>query len=86
MSILNLFITAGRALADWRRRQRAYSELMALDDRSLADIGIRRSQIRNLIEGDGVRGTDAEPLPSPEQAGFWSAEARLTGLSTRSGL
>jgi uncharacterized protein YjiS (DUF1127 family) len=86
MSILNLFIAAGRAIADWRRRQRAYAELMALDDRSLADIGIRRSQIRGLIEGDGVRGFDTDPIPSPEQASFWSAEARLTGLSTRSGL
>jgi uncharacterized protein YjiS (DUF1127 family) len=86
MSILNLFIAAGRAVADWRRRQRAYAELMALDDRSLADIGIRRSQIRGLIEGDGVRGFDPDPIPSPEQASFWSAEARLTGLSTRSGL
>jgi uncharacterized protein YjiS (DUF1127 family) len=86
MSILNLFIAAGRAVADWRRRQRAYAELMALDDRSLADIGIRRSQIRGLIEGDGVRGFDTDPIPSPEQASFWSAEARLTGLSTRSGL
>ncbi len=86
MSILNLLIAAGRAIADWRRRQRAYAELMALDDRSLADIGIRRSQIRGLVEGDGVRGFEAEPLPSPEPASFWSAEARLTGLSTRSGL
>jgi uncharacterized protein YjiS (DUF1127 family) len=86
MSILNLFIAAGRAIADWRRRQRAYAELMALDDRSLADIGIRRSQIRGLIEGDGVRGFDTDPIPSPEQASIWSAEARLTGLSTRSGL
>ena len=86
MSILNLFIAAGRAIADWRRRQHAYAELMALDDRSLADIGIRRSQIRGLIEGDGVRGFDTDPIPSPEQASFWSAEARLTGLSTRSGL
>jgi len=86
MSILNLFIAAGRGIAEWRRRQKAYAELMRLDDRSLADIGIRRSQIRSLIEGDGVRRFDTEPLPSPEQASFWSAEARLTGLSSRSGL
>jgi uncharacterized protein YjiS (DUF1127 family) len=51
MSILNLFVSAREAFADWRRRERAYAELMALDDHSLADIGIRRSQIRDLCEG-----------------------------------
>ena len=33
------------AVADWRHRQQAYAELAALDDRSLADIGITRSEI-----------------------------------------
>jgi uncharacterized protein YjiS (DUF1127 family) len=33
------------SLADWRHRQQAYAELAALDDRSLADIGITRSEI-----------------------------------------
>jgi uncharacterized protein YjiS (DUF1127 family) len=51
MSLINLFVAARDAIAGWRQRQRAYGELMALDDRSLADIGIRREEIRALVEG-----------------------------------
>ena len=40
------------ALAGWRRRQRAYAELYALDDRSLADIGITRADIPYLFSRD----------------------------------
>jgi uncharacterized protein YjiS (DUF1127 family) len=74
MSLINLFVAARDALAGWRRRQRAYGELMALDDRSLADIGIRRSEIRAVIEGfhektrraPAAKGT--APALSPRQA------------------
>ena len=86
MSILNLFLSAGRAIADWRHRERAYAELMALDDRSLADIGVRRSQIRALIAGADVRGRGAGPAPTVEAANFWSAQGRLNGLLTRPNL
>ena len=51
MSLINLFVAARTAVARWRQRQRAYGELMALDDRSLADIGIRREEIRAIVEG-----------------------------------
>ena len=51
MSLINVFVAARNGLADWRRRQRAYGELMALDDHSLADIGIRRSEIPAIVEG-----------------------------------
>ena len=51
MSILNLLSSAWEAFANWRRRERAYDDLMALDDHSLADIGIRRSEIRAICEG-----------------------------------
>ena len=40
MSVANLLISAGRRFSDWRHRQQAYAELMALDDHSLADIGL----------------------------------------------
>lgn len=40
------------AYAEWRRRQVAYDELNALDDRSLADIGITRSDIPYLFSRD----------------------------------
>ena len=49
MSIVNLFVAARNALADRRARQRAYTELAALDDRSLADIGVHRSQIPAIV-------------------------------------
>lgn len=83
MSIVNLFISAGRAFAEWRRRERAYAELMALDDRSLADIGVRRSQIRALVEGADVLGREVEPAGPPQLANFWQAQGRLNGLSTK---
>lgn len=51
MFFVSLFAAARRALAQWRRRERAYTELMALDDRSLADIGLHRSQIPAIVEG-----------------------------------
>ena len=51
MTVLNLLISARRAVSEWRRRQKAYAQLSALDDRSLADIGIHRSQIPALVAG-----------------------------------
>jgi uncharacterized protein YjiS (DUF1127 family) len=84
MSIVNLLIAAGRAIADWRRRKRAYGELMALDDRSLADIGIRRSQIRALVEGDNIRDHGLDRGPLAETVNFWPAQGRLAGLSSKS--
>ncbi len=45
MSLLTVFIAAASGWADWRRRRRSYGELMALDDRLLADIGLRRTDI-----------------------------------------
>jgi len=67
MSVLNLFVSAREAFADWRRRERAYAELMALDDHSLADIGIRRSQVRDLCEGlyAPARSAAAPPARQP---------------------
>lgn len=51
MSLINLAVAARNGIKQWRRRQRAYAELMALDDRSLADIGIHRAQIPAIVEG-----------------------------------
>jgi uncharacterized protein YjiS (DUF1127 family) len=51
MFIVSLLAAAKNALSEWRRKQQAYAELSALDDRSLADIGIDRSQILAIIEG-----------------------------------
>lgn len=52
MSLINTLTSAGKAIATWHRRHRAYAELMDLDDRTLADIGIRRSQIRGVVDAN----------------------------------
>jgi uncharacterized protein YjiS (DUF1127 family) len=49
MSLINLFVAARTAIARRRQTRRAFDELMALDDRSLADIGIHRTQIPGLV-------------------------------------
>jgi uncharacterized protein YjiS (DUF1127 family) len=61
MSVLNLLNSVREAFVDWRRRERAYAELMALDDHSLADIGIRRSDIRAICEGSHAPAQSEEP-------------------------
>ena len=75
MSVLNLFVSARQALADWRRRDRAYAELMALDDHALADIGIRRSQVRDLCDGSYVPARSAAPVPVRGRGEFASPRA-----------
>ncbi len=70
MSVLNLITSAWKAFADWRRRERAYAELMALDDHSLADIGIRRSDIRAICEGSYKPDPVAALVPSPRREKF----------------
>jgi uncharacterized protein YjiS (DUF1127 family) len=78
--LINLLLAARNAFAGWRRRQRAYDELMALDDRSLADIGIRRSEIPAVVEGFHERtrasstASGAAPGLSPRHALFGSGE------------
>jgi uncharacterized protein YjiS (DUF1127 family) len=62
MSIINLILSAGKVFSEWRRRDRAYAQLMALDDHSLADIGIHRSQIASLVEGVQMPGSSTLPL------------------------
>jgi len=62
MSLINLIVAVGKAFPEWRREQ-AYADLLALDDHSLADIGLRRSDI---VAGffTGTRAIDAIPQPS----------------------
>ena len=66
MSVVNLLISAGRRFSGWRRRQQAYAELMALDDHSLADIGLHRSQIASLVEGRRIPDPSSAPVPFPK--------------------
>jgi|SRR5580704_12488158 uncharacterized protein YjiS (DUF1127 family) len=76
MFLVNLIAAAKSALSDWRRRQQAYIELSSLDDRSLADIGIRRSEIPSIVEGyhDADRASETSDFP-----GFDPQHARLAG-------
>jgi uncharacterized protein YjiS (DUF1127 family) len=65
MSLINLLVSTRDALVRHRQRRRAFDELMSLDDRALADIGIHRSQIPALIAGIApVAGVD-EPALGP---------------------
>ena len=52
MSLVEFIVAAGRAIAERRRRRKAQAELMALDERTLADIGLRRAQIAGIVYGD----------------------------------
>ena len=75
MSLINLFAAARTAIANWRRRQRALDELMALDDRSLADIGLHRSQIPNLVMSfEQAAQVEAAPFTGSAMAFGRSAE------------
>jgi uncharacterized protein YjiS (DUF1127 family) len=63
MPMLNFLISAGRAFSGWRRWEQAYGELMALDDHSLADIGLHRSQISALVERPRVLSASSPSIP-----------------------
>ena len=63
MSVVNLLLSVGRRFSEWRHRQEAYGELMALDDHSLADIGLHRSQIAGLVERPRVPNSSSPPVP-----------------------
>ena len=41
----NLFKTLAQRFQAWLERERAYAELSSLDDHTLADLGLRRSDI-----------------------------------------
>ena len=66
MSLIHLFVAARNAAAE---RRRAYDELTSLDDRSLADIGIHRSQIPNLVMSfEQAAQVEAAPFAGPTSA------------------
>jgi uncharacterized protein YjiS (DUF1127 family) len=83
MSVLSLLNSAREAFADWRRRERACAELMALDDHSLADIGIRRSDIRAICEGSHKRAPSGAPVAGPQRGKLASPEAHLIWPSAK---
>jgi uncharacterized protein YjiS (DUF1127 family) len=44
-----IFKTLAEKYRNWRRREQTLNELFALDDRSLADLGISRSEIPYVV-------------------------------------
>jgi uncharacterized protein YjiS (DUF1127 family) len=48
----NAVETAVARVRAWREREQARAELMSLDDRSLADIGLSRSDIPAVLSGE----------------------------------
>ena len=44
--------TIGSRFSEARRRYKAFAELMDLDDRTLADIGLTRSEVKGAVFGD----------------------------------
>ncbi len=53
LDLLDRFVL--KPLRDARETRRAYIELMALDDRQLADIGLRRSEIEQALAAPQLR-------------------------------
>jgi uncharacterized protein YjiS (DUF1127 family) len=57
--------SAVTALREWRRRVRNRNELMALDDRTLHDLGLCRGDIPYLVSKARERRSSAEGLLFP---------------------
>ena len=79
MFIISLVAAAKNALSEWRRKQQAYAELSALDDRSLADIGINRSQIPAIVEGFHKASQQSRATANFDFPAFSAQQARLAG-------
>ncbi len=62
----------GEKIEGWRKYNQAYRELVSLDDRSLADIGVTRSEIPFILNhvSDPSR---VRALPAANQNGRYAA-------------
>jgi uncharacterized protein YjiS (DUF1127 family) len=80
MSIVSMLAAARAVFAERRDRFRVYDELNALDDHSLEDIGLHRSQLPGMVERLFER--DAAPVtaqtsPRWAESGTSVAQQRL---------
>jgi uncharacterized protein YjiS (DUF1127 family) len=66
MSIVGMLAAARAVFAERRDRFRVYEELNALDDHSLEDIGLHRSQLPTMVERLFER--DAAPVTAQTSA------------------
>ena len=53
---------AVRGFQSWRERQRVLNELYSMDDRSLADIGLRRADIPFVLSAKADLAAEARPV------------------------
>jgi uncharacterized protein YjiS (DUF1127 family) len=60
----------------WRERERAFAELSALDDRTLADLGLRRSDIPYVVYCKAQQRVTSA-VPAPQVAGPASSNSGL---------
>jgi uncharacterized protein YjiS (DUF1127 family) len=58
MTLIPLIVAAGKALREWLREQ-ACTDLLTIDDHALADLGLRRADLRaglcqpsGMVDGD----------------------------------
>ena len=86
-SIQHAFRQLGASINEWRERERALNELSALDDRTLADIGLRRTDIPFVVKGtaghaqEAGRAAPARPSSGGEHQRGSAAPGRLTPAS-----
>jgi uncharacterized protein YjiS (DUF1127 family) len=52
-ALATLFTALAQRFIAWRERERAFAELNALDDHTLADLGLRRADIPMVVFGHG---------------------------------
>jgi uncharacterized protein YjiS (DUF1127 family) len=87
--VISLAKLIGRKLAAWSSRRDAYRRLMSLDDRMLADIGISRAEIPEVIKAmrnaQGAQsGFEAEVVLPLKQWNLWrDAHKQLSQLDNR---
>ena len=63
--VAQAFRALAKRYAEWRQREQTYAELAQLDDRSLADIGISRSDIPYVVSH-----------PRLSRASVWAGQAQ----------
>jgi uncharacterized protein YjiS (DUF1127 family) len=67
-AIKNVFEGLAARFTAWRERERAYAELSSLDDHTLADLGLRRSDIPLVVFAMGRERSETQAATAPRPA------------------